>query len=83
MVEVLRRGTPPCEYVYESTCSTCKSLLRFKRTEASTTGGSDLRDPPYLVIACPVCGGQVYADPGRPMSTRSPTAAPSSQWGDR
>ena len=57
-IEVLERGSPPSEKVYETHCNGCHSKLRFKRSDAQFT--SDQRDGDFLSIACPVCGRNVY-----------------------
>lgn len=61
-VEVLERGTPPTERVYESSCSTCKSKLRFRKSDAELVSVPRPGES-YLRLRCPVCSGLVYADP--------------------
>lgn len=56
-IEVLKRGVTEDEKVYEAVCFSCKSHLRFKRSDAEYV--SDQRDGDYLKINCPVCRGMV------------------------
>lgn len=57
-IEVIERGTPPGEKPYKVTCTSCRSKLKFLRTDAKFT--SDQRDGAYLTIRCPVCGTDVH-----------------------
>ena len=56
-MDILKRGIPPSERTYIADCRTCKSQIKFKRTEAKLT--SDQRDGDYLNIVCPVCGAGI------------------------
>lgn len=69
MVEVLKRGTPPADVVYEVRCIQCKSQLSFKRSEAKCI--HDQRDGDYLTITCPVCQHEVTRD-ARPGNSLQP-----------
>lgn len=53
MVEILNRGIPPAEKLFDVTCPNCASELRFTRGEAVLY--SDWREGDYLHITCPVC----------------------------
>jgi ribosomal protein S27E len=74
MVEVITRRTPPNDRVYEVTCTTCKSDLRFKRQEGELL--RDQRDGDFLEIKCPVCEDRVtcgvddYVRDGEPERER-------------
>lgn len=57
-MEILERGTPPEEREYNATCRNCKSLLRFKRSEAKYH--STCRNESYLEVQCPVCRLPIY-----------------------
>lgn len=60
-MEVLKRGNPPNEKVYEAECRQCHSLLRFEQVEARLV--PDRRDGDYLEIPCPVCRYVVTVTP--------------------
>lgn len=60
-IEVIVRGQPPEEKVYEEQCRRCASMLRFKRADAKYT--ADQRDGDFLTVECPVCHGTVHAQP--------------------
>jgi RNase P subunit RPR2 len=53
-VEILK-DTPGKEYVAK--CDKCKSVLKFKESEAKFV--HDYRES-YIVVTCPVCGNKVY-----------------------
>lgn len=57
-MEILKgNDTPEPEYVAK--CNKCKSVLKFKQSEAKF--GGDQRES-YLEVICPVCGNKVYKD---------------------
>jgi RNase P subunit RPR2 len=58
MIEVLRKGEKPEDRTYSAACGNCKSLLRFKRSEAEYV--SDQRDGDAVTIECPVCKSKVF-----------------------
>lgn len=59
MIEVLEKGKPEVDRVYEAVCKNCRSRLRFKRSDARYM--SDLRDgDDALVINCPVCEKEMW-----------------------
>lgn len=62
-MEVLSRGIPPSEFEYVGNCSHCKSVVKFKRSEAREAG--DQRDGHYLetMQLCPVCReGKIHSN---------------------
>ncbi len=63
MVEVLRKGDRPEDRVYTGTCIQCRSLLRFKRSEARFV--SDQRDGDAVVVECPVCKKDLWVSADR------------------
>lgn len=52
-MEIIERGTPPEEKVYEGRCMNCKTKVRFKRSEGKVT--FDQRDGNFVTVKCPVC----------------------------
>ena len=58
-IEILFRGKPPSEKVYEATCKDCKSRLTFKLSDARES--SDQRDHGLMIIKCPVCASDVWS----------------------
>lgn len=61
-IEVIKRGNPPSEAIYDRTCDSCHSQLRFRRGDARMS--YDQRDGDAVVIDCPVCGKQVWTAVG-------------------
>jgi ribosomal protein S27E len=59
-IEVVNRGHLPENDVFNVQCHTCKSDIRFLRSDGKLT--FDQRDGDFLTIACPVCGNSVTAD---------------------
>lgn len=57
-MEIIKKGTPPEEKIYEAECSKCKSVLRFKQSEGKIT--YDQRDGNLITVKCPVCGESVH-----------------------
>lgn len=56
-MEILKRGTPPPERVYEAVCRVCETEFRFQRSEGKVE--YDQRDGNFIQICCPVCGQPV------------------------
>ena len=59
-IEVLSRGIPLNERKYTATCNSCRSRLRFARSDGHDH--FDQRDGDYVSVTCPVCGGIVNAN---------------------
>lgn len=58
-MEIVKRGIPPKERVYEATCRECRSILRFKQSEGEITYD---REGTFITITCPVCNTLVHKD---------------------
>jgi len=52
-MEILHRGTPPAERLWEGTCYSCKSVIRAKIHEIQIT--HDQREGSFGSAKCPVC----------------------------
>lgn len=52
-MEIIKRGTPPEDREYEGTCTDCRTEVRFKQSEASSS--NDPREGPLYFVGCPVC----------------------------
>lgn len=52
-IEIIRKGTPPAERKYKTTCPNCKTTFSFLQKDTSYKG--DQRDGDYLAVDCPVC----------------------------
>lgn len=77
MAEILERGTPPSEYVYDVRCKRCETLARFKRTEFKFTGSK--YNVSYYETTCPVCNHAITLDEHELTSAqhkRTPRPAP-------
>lgn len=59
MVTIIKRGKPPADIEYSATCSNCKTEFTFFRHEAHSEN-HDQREGSALIIACPVCGQDVW-----------------------
>lgn len=57
-MEILFRGTPPEELLYEGTCGKCNTRVRFQKREAKAVG--DCRNGEMLLVSCPVCAHPIY-----------------------
>lgn len=58
MVEIIERGTVPSDKEYDIRCKRCKTLFKFRRSEAEYV--ADQRDGDALVIECPLCSERVW-----------------------
>lgn len=56
-MKVVSRGIPPDSQEYTATCSSCRSVLEFKKNEARVT--SDRNEMVYVLI-CPVCNKEMW-----------------------
>lgn len=55
-IEIIKRGTPLEEQVYNATCNGCKSELRWLQKDAMRVEYSKtLGEAGFTQIACPVC----------------------------
>lgn len=58
MIKIIERGIKPDDKEYRTSCSRCKTVFEFVRSEAEYV--SDQRDGDALVIECPVCKERVW-----------------------
>lgn len=59
-IKIVKRGTPPAEVVYQTTCSGvegCGSVLEYNKGDVASVG--DSRDPCYILV-CPVCNTHIH-----------------------
>lgn len=59
MVTITKRGKVPASIAYNATCDNCKTEFNFFRHEAHSEN-HDQREGSALIIACPVCGQDVW-----------------------
>lgn len=67
-IEVLNRGQPPSDRVFEGMCTNCRSTLRCTRADVREFQ-TNQRDGDYGHIECPVCHymyATVYPKPRAP-----------------
>jgi hypothetical protein len=57
-MEIVKRGNPPSERLYEGACWACNTVIRFQRGEAKYS--SDQLDGDFLSMPCPVCHGSIH-----------------------
>lgn len=62
-MEVIRKGKPPSERVWEGTCTHCRSVMQAKESELKVT--DDQRDGPFAKASCLVCSQEFYLYPKR------------------
>lgn len=70
-IVVTKRGTPPSEIIYETTCSNCHSTFEYKESDATIV--SEPRDGSYMKFDCPVCKSIVLGSYAR-KAKKSPTS---------
>lgn len=52
-MEIIKRGTPPSEKVFQGECYACGTIVKFTRAEAAIS--PDHREGPNYYITCPIC----------------------------
>ncbi len=57
-MEIIKKGQPKNEKIYNATCRSCDTQIRFQRKEAKET--FDQRDGNFLTVKCPVCGDSIH-----------------------
>lgn len=55
-IQIIKRGTPRGEEVYQATCRDCKTEFSFQADDAVRE--HDRRDGDFFRVGCPVCGTQ-------------------------
>lgn len=68
-IEVTHRGRLPEEDPFAGSCNRCKTAIRCLRSDGTYRDG-DQRDPGWLEVKCPTCGGTINAYAQREESTR-------------
>lgn len=53
-MEIIKKGTPPSERIWEGECRKCGTVARCKQSELNVVH-DDQRDGPYSWLKCPVC----------------------------
>lgn len=56
-INIIKRGTPPAEKIYEARCINCNTEFTFQEADARKT--FDQRDGNFWQLGCPVCGHTV------------------------
>lgn len=57
-MEIIRRGKLPGHKEHQVECDECSTVFRFMEKEARIE--YDQRDGNALVVACPVCGKEIW-----------------------
>lgn len=57
-MEIIYRGTPPVDKLYEGACTSCRTKVEYRRDEAKES--PDQRDNGATYIDCPVCQGIIW-----------------------
>lgn len=63
-MDILKRGVYPGEDTFRGTCGRCQTEVRFKRSEATTSGRPG--EPMILGVICPVCQFGIFVDSKKP-----------------
>ena len=69
MVDIVKRGTPYEDRLFEATCRRCTTVLRFKGGEV--TEGVD-----FSYITCPLCDTWIAADDAKSLDANAAHSPP-------
>lgn len=59
-VKIIRRGTPPSEFVYENTCVTCMTMIHYQTKDLSFIPGDRPGDKGAEYVPCPICNASIW-----------------------